>query len=84
MESLKDLYLGTEVRGSIMYDIYISNLADSSRNIVCTKGLLVENPNKARWQAHNNTRERERERERERRLQDHSNASVQDLGWPSC
>ena len=40
-----------------MYDIYISNLAASSR-IVCTKGLLVENPSKARWQAHNNTRER--------------------------
>ena len=43
-----------------MYDIYISNLAASSRNIVCTKGLLVENPSKARWQAQNNTRERER------------------------
>ena len=45
--------------------------------IVCTKGLLVENPSKARWQAQDNTRERET------RLQDHSNASVQDLGWPS-
>ena len=28
--------------------------------VVCTKGLLVENPSKAPWQAHNNTRERER------------------------
>ena len=28
--------------------------------IVCTKGLLVENPSKARWQAQNNTKERER------------------------
>ena len=28
--------------------------------IVCTKGLLDENPSIARWQAQNNTRERER------------------------
>ena len=43
-----------------MYGIYISNLAANSKIIVSTKALLLENPSKARWQAHNNTRERER------------------------
>ena len=44
-----------------MYDIYISNLAASSRNHCLHKGITGRKPSKARWQAQNNTRERERD-----------------------
>ena len=75
----KDLYLGTEVRGSIMYDIYISDLVASSRNHCLHKGITGRKSQQSTLAG-----TQQYKRERDTHLQDHSNASVQDLGWPSC
>ena len=60
-----------------MYDIYISNLAASSRNHCLHKGITGR-------KSYQSTLAGTEQYNRETRLQDHSNASVQDLGWTSC
>ena len=60
-----------------MYDIYISNLAASSRNHCLHKGITGR-------KSLQSTLAGTTIQERETHLQDRSDASVQDLGWPSC